>query len=443
MAEPYTTSISNTAIEKINNWMLQQKAAGKKVEPWELESAMKAALSTEADRASANYFKGRSLNLEEQRMTDARQAQADATSASKTSGMVGTGMNALLLNQMMADKTTGTTPLGDLARWGKNKVNPTDTPGSNPATPGGQPPGTNPTDMPDWNPVKNTGMPSGPSPTYEVPPEITGPEVYPANTVDATGNLVEAGTATGEAGAGLAGTQGAIDAASGLSGADLAAMTGENAMAGGTAGVGGAGAGTGMSFGSIATPIGYIAAAEGARNLWGGQGIDFEDKTKQQRTVDSPATTGMLASIAPWTLVGGESDSGPWKEMSRIERQVMSPIDKLFGGCIIVTVCTSSDSEEVNIAREYRDQFLDDDQLRGYYIVAEKIVPLLNANKTIRRMVKKALVDRLVDYGAVALGKKPKMALRSSWIVSWVFLSLIRAVGKTRTQFVRANGEVF
>ena len=122
-------------------------------------------------------------------------------------------------------------------------------------------------------------------------------------------------------------------------------------------------------------------------------------------------------------------------------------LSKLFGnnkgGCIIVTACTDRHSPEVEIAREFRDKFLDADQLRGYYQIAEKIVPLIESNGTIKRLVKKWLVDRLVDYGAVVLGKKEKTLLRSSWIVSRAFLSLIRTVGKMREQFVRCNGEVY
>ena len=262
MAEPYTSSISNSALEKINRMMLQRKAAGKRVEPWEIEAAYKAALSTEADRASTNYFKGRELNLEEQRMNDARQANQDALDASKTSGMVGVAQNALLLNQMMADKTTGNTPLGNMYRGLRGTKNPTPTPGTNPTNPGGVPeyvgPGVNEvpggldTVSPPTTPV------DVPSTTIPTP----GPEVYPVNTVDpTTGQLIGEGLGTGEvAGAGLSGNAGAIDAASGLSSADLAAMTAENATAGGTAA-------TGSTLGSVASGVGAGLFWHGVKDL--------------------------------------------------------------------------------------------------------------------------------------------------------------------------------
>ncbi|OGP59977.1 MAG: hypothetical protein A2V65_01610 [Deltaproteobacteria bacterium RBG_13_49_15] len=100
------------------------------------------------------------------------------------------------------------------------------------------------------------------------------------------------------------------------------------------------------------------------------------------------------------------------------------------GGCIIITACTDRHSPEVKIAREYRDRFMDEEQLAGYYFMAIYIAPFLETHPTARKAVKKWLVDRLVDYGEVVLGRKPSRALRSSWIVSRLFLILCRAMGK-------------
>jgi hypothetical protein len=52
-------------------------------------------------------------------------------------------------------------------------------------------------------------------------------------------------------------------------------------------------------------------------------------------------------------------------------------ISSVTGGCIIVTACHGPDSPEVDIARQYRDKYLDDDTLRGYYMLAELIVPFM------------------------------------------------------------------
>jgi len=127
---------------------------------------------------------------------------------------------------------------------------------------------------------------------------------------------------------------------------------------------------------------------------------------------------------------------------TKIEEEAMGWLgDRL--GCIIVTACTSPDSEEVNITREYRDRFLNHAELRGYYMIAEKVVPLIQRSKVLKWFVKKCLVDRLIDYGEVALGRKEKTALWSSSAVSKGFLNLCRTVGQSRERYVRCNGEVF
>ena len=95
----------------------------------------------------------------------------------------------------------------------------------------------------------------------------------------------------------------------------------------------------------------------------------------------------------------------------------------------------------MDITREYRDKFLTPEQLRGYYVVAEKIVPLIERVAFVKKIVKRLLVDNLIEYGRHALGKgaKPRAA---SIIITRLFLALCSKVGARRKQFVRCNGEV-
>ncbi|MFH1147968.1 MAG: hypothetical protein V1736_09725, partial [Pseudomonadota bacterium] len=86
--EPFQTGLSNSAIEKINNMILQKKAAGQKVEPWEMEALMKAALSTEADRASGNYARNRELTLREQGQAADQAYRDEALKSSEKTGLV-------------------------------------------------------------------------------------------------------------------------------------------------------------------------------------------------------------------------------------------------------------------------------------------------------------------------------------------------------------------
>jgi hypothetical protein len=122
----------------------------------------------------------------------------------------------------------------------------------------------------------------------------------------------------------------------------------------------------------------------------------------------------------------------------------ISPIHDLGEkvGCIIVTACTSSTSYEVEVARQYRDKFLTSTQLRGYYILAEKLVPTLENNEKIRNFTKTYLVDKLIDYGELKLGLVDKCKL-SSRIVSNLFLGLIKTIGFFIPKYTRLNGEIY
>jgi hypothetical protein len=137
---------------------------------------------------------------------------------------------------------------------------------------------------------------------------------------------------------------------------------------------------------------------------------------------------------------GGKELTGSTKTFKDILDPVGWASDKL--GCIIVTACTDRNSYEVEVTRQYRDKFLDSEQLRGYYCLAEKIVPSIENHEKFRNIVKKYLVDKLVDYGEYKLGLKDKCKL-SSRIVSKAFLGLIKTIGVLIQRYVRLNGEVY
>jgi len=106
-----------------------------------------------------------------------------------------------------------------------------------------------------------------------------------------------------------------------------------------------------------------------------------------------------------------------------------SVADKLFGGCIIISSCTSPASYEVQLSREFRDKFLDEQTLTGYYTLCILLVRAIWRWKSVKKFFKKGLVDRLVDYGEWALGKKPRRELWTSLIVTKSFLGLCKVMG--------------
>ena len=101
----------------------------------------------------------------------------------------------------------------------------------------------------------------------------------------------------------------------------------------------------------------------------------------------------------------------------------------LAGSCIIISACTSSDSYEVEIAREFRDKYMGPYHLGGYYALAHRFVPIMEKSNFLKLLTKRFLIYRLVDYGEWILGYKPKMQLRSSRIVTEGFLRLCATIG--------------
>jgi hypothetical protein len=116
--------------------------------------------------------------------------------------------------------------------------------------------------------------------------------------------------------------------------------------------------------------------------------------------------------------------------------------DEVKDHCIIVTTCTDRYSPEVNITREYRNKFMTAEQIRGYYIIADKVVPVLKRYNLIKKLTKTLLVDNLINYGKFALGKTKK-ANYIATIISKAFLRLCQHKGSLVEQYVRLNGEIY
>jgi len=100
------------------------------------------------------------------------------------------------------------------------------------------------------------------------------------------------------------------------------------------------------------------------------------------------------------------------------------------GVCIIATACAGHHSPETNLLREYRDKFLNNRILGGYYALCYKIAPWLTNHKKVAGFVKSLVVDRWVDIAQVRLGYKRRPYLKTSKITGDAFLKLCNFVGK-------------
>uniref|UniRef100_A0A6M3ITQ1 Uncharacterized protein n=1 Tax=viral metagenome TaxID=1070528 RepID=A0A6M3ITQ1_9ZZZZ len=218
----------------------------------------------------------------------------------------------------------------------------------------------------------------------------------------------------GEAGATGAGTVGASTA-----GAAPAATPGMGAYAGPAAAV----AAIELGHQYVTKPLAQKAAdaLPGGRKEWG-------TVEKMGTRAAQGAVIGSAIAPGPGTVIGAGFGAA---------------VGLAESVCIIVSACTDRNSIEVDITRQYRDKYLDADQLRGYYCLAEKIVPCLERNENLRKNVKKWLVDRLIDYGEYRLGLKEKRPRILSYLISKAFLGTIKTIGMMLPYYVRINGEIF
>ena len=240
-------------------------------------------------------------------------------------------------------------------------------------------------------------------------------------------------------GAGLGGSGAGVGAGLGGSEAGVGAGLGAEASAA-------AGSSTGMTLGGVAggvaTGVGYAAAGSAGRQALGSIFVNSSNdvlQTQGEYMLAEPTFEGLSNRLMTDVFAGGKAwirdDLEPWLDP-------VGSVLKSTGACIIVTACTDRDSYEVEVTRQYRDKFLTGTQLRGYYCLAEKLVPTIENNTTVRTLVKKHLVDRLVDYGEMKLGLKDNCKL-SSKVVSNLFLGLIKTVGFLIPQYTRLNGEIY
>jgi len=107
--------------------------------------------------------------------------------------------------------------------------------------------------------------------------------------------------------------------------------------------------------------------------------------------------------------------------------------------CFIFLEARYGDGTMDAVVRKYRDEFVTARNKRGYYKLAEVIVPMMRKSRTIKALVRLTMTDPLVSYGKWHYTKmgfgwifKP---VKDFWLRTFDFLG-------QDTQFVRENGEV-
>lgn len=111
----------------------------------------------------------------------------------------------------------------------------------------------------------------------------------------------------------------------------------------------------------------------------------------------------------------------------------------LLACCFIMLESRYGDGTMDEVVRRYRDEKMTDRNRRGYYKVAQVLVPLMRKSKIAKWIVTKTFADPLVCYGKWYYGQN-----KYGWIfkpVEKFWMNVFDAVGG-EVEFIRENGEV-
>lgn len=109
------------------------------------------------------------------------------------------------------------------------------------------------------------------------------------------------------------------------------------------------------------------------------------------------------------------------------------------GCCFILLEARYGNGTMDSVVRRYRDEFLTLKNSRGYYKLAEVLVPLMRRSKLFKWIVTKTFADPLVSYGKYHYGLN-----KHGWIFKPVkdfWFNIFDILGSD-TEFIRETGEI-
>jgi hypothetical protein len=109
------------------------------------------------------------------------------------------------------------------------------------------------------------------------------------------------------------------------------------------------------------------------------------------------------------------------------------------GCCFIMLEARYGDGTMDEVVRRYRDEYMTDRNRRGYYKLAEVLVPLMRKSKIIKWVVTKTFADPLVSYGKYYYGENKHGVVFTPVKSFW--MKVFDVLGGD-TEFIRENGEV-
>ena len=107
--------------------------------------------------------------------------------------------------------------------------------------------------------------------------------------------------------------------------------------------------------------------------------------------------------------------------------------------CFILLEARYGDGTMDKVVRRYRDEHMTDKNKRGYYKLAEVLVPLMRKSKVVKWLVTKTMADPLVAYGKYYYGENKIGVIYTPVKNFW--MKLFDILGGD-TKFIRENGDI-
>lgn len=135
-----------------------------------------------------------------------------------------------------------------------------------------------------------------------------------------------------------------------------------------------------------------------------------------------------------------EEKGGQWAARKKAEEMAANSGGGGGGGCCFILLEARYGNGTMDeVVRRYRDENMNEKNRRGYYKMAEVVVPMMRKSKVFKWLVKKTMADPLVAYGKYYYGKN-----KWGWMMKPVadfWLKTFEYLGGEH-EFIRENGEV-
>jgi hypothetical protein len=165
---------------------------------------------------------------------------------------------------------------------------------------------------------------------------------------------------------------------------------------------------------------------------------------EEENTTWGVSTEVVVAAVA-YVQSGYEAATAPYVAPSptfsdRGSSQTNTANTSNGGGCCFIMLEARYGNGTMDkVVRRYRDEYMTDRNRRGYYKLAEVLVPLMRKSRVFKWVVTKTFADPLVSYGKYYYGENKIGVIYSP--VKNLWMKVFDAIGG-ETEFIRENGEV-